>query len=106
MLPKQHRLPHQEIARVRKLGNRIEAPPLRLFITSATTKESRFAILVPKKIVANAVDRNRWKRIISESLYSLFPQLPPTDGVIQLTKDTKGLKTQDITVILTKALTT
>ena len=43
---------------------------------------SRFTIIVSTKIDKRATGRNRIRRIVSESLRHLLPQMVPIDGVI------------------------
>lgn len=42
----------------------------------------RFAVLVSKKTAAQAVDRNRLKRLTSSLLETLLPSLPPRDYLV------------------------
>ena len=46
--------------------------------------DARLGVVVGKKLLKRAVDRNRVKRIIREQFRRLRPQLPPVDLVIRL----------------------
>lgn len=46
--------------------------------------DARLGIVVGKKLLKRAVDRNRVKRVIREQFRCLRPQLPPVDLVVRL----------------------
>jgi ribonuclease P protein component len=46
--------------------------------------DARLGVVVGKKLLKRAVDRNRVKRIIREQFRRLRPQLPPVDLVVRL----------------------
>jgi len=45
---------------------------------------ARLGVVVGKKLLKRAVDRNRVKRVIREQFRRLRPQLPPVDLVVRL----------------------
>ena len=45
---------------------------------------ARLGVIVSKKIVARAVDRNRAKRMVRETFRVVGRDLPPTDVVVQV----------------------
>ena len=46
--------------------------------------DARLGLVVGKKLLKRAVDRNRVKRVIREQFRRLRPQLPPVDLVVRL----------------------
>ena len=46
--------------------------------------DARLGIVVGKKLLKRAVDRNRVKRVIRDQFRRLRPQLPPVDLVVRL----------------------
>lgn len=55
---------------------------------------SRFAFLVPKKSAKRAVERNRIKRLLRESLQHLLPTLPFPIDAVMIVKGSIEEKTQ------------
>lgn len=100
MIAKKNRLPQNEILRVLRSTKPINAPPFRVHIVSSSLINSRLALSIPKKVVNLATARNRWKRIISESLNGIVPRIEPIDGVIVLVTDIKNYNTQKVTHVL------
>ena len=91
--PKKKRLTHREFDEVFKNGTRIHSPLL-TFISSAglaTDLEGKYAVVVSKKMVKSAVNRNRLRRqaygalrtALSECLTS-NPHLSLSGGIILL----------------------
>lgn len=86
MLPHSHRLPKEAIRTTLRHGTRIMSETLQIFYKK-TTGPARFAIIVSTKIDKRATARNRMRRIISESLRHLLPDLPDMDCVITVRKN-------------------
>lgn len=83
MLKKTKRLTTKEFQEVFQKGKRVSSP---LFLLSyLDIKKEGFAISVPKKIYKKAVDRNKTKRLIFNSLKTLN-SLPSIGVVIVVRK--------------------
>jgi len=114
MLPKSHRIPRSCFQMVYKSGKRIHGNNFSLIVSpvpkieeslipgmvhksSVTQPLSRFAVVVPKKVAKRAVDRNRMKRLVSESLHHLLPTIKPgIDCIIIAKTNFADTKQQDI----------
>jgi len=59
-----------------------------VWFTVSTAKNasvcSRLGIVIPRRLVAKAVHRNRLKRLVRETFRQLSPPLPPLDLVVQV----------------------
>lgn len=62
---------------------RVSAPPLWLAVRPNDAQAARLGLVVGKKILPRAVDRNRAKRAIRES-FRLAQRLPPLDIVVRV----------------------
>ena len=81
MLPKQNRIPSQEISAILRNGLRSRDTSIDLFYKK-TTPIPRFAVIVSTKIDKRATVRNRMKRLVREAVHHLLPSLSaPMDGV-------------------------
>ncbi len=104
MLPKQYRLhDYQEIERVKKEGKLFQSPLFGVLILEKTGQSvslspfSRFAFIVSKKVSTKATERNRIKRVLSESVRLLLPAIKPeVDGVFLGKRDIIGKKKIEI----------
>ena len=68
-------------------------------------EESRFGIVVSKRVAKKAVDRNRIHRQLSESIWNLSDRIQGgTDVVIITTADIKNLSLKSTQEILQRAL--
>ena len=88
MLPRAYRLSdHQEIRRVFRLGKKAYGSLFSFISLPNSLNKSRFAVVISKKTVPRAVDRNRIKRLVRESVRSNLPQiLPGYDSVVVFLK--------------------
>lgn len=68
MLKRSYRLRKTEVSRVHKKGRRFNGPNFRLIYCPNRAGHFRAAIVISKKVLPRATDRNRMKRKISESL--------------------------------------
>jgi len=78
MLPKKHRLPlRTELNRVKKKGILVQGKLFSLLVSRQSKKSqpSRFGFIISTKIHKKAVKRNRAKRLLSEAVTSLFPEM-------------------------------
>jgi ribonuclease P protein component len=97
-----------EFQRVRQQGRSITSRLLILAWTSNDVAQLRIGFVISKRISKRAVDRNRLKRLLSETIRPLLPELTPGwDIVLSARKDilTADLHTleQDIPVLLRRA---
>ena len=97
-----------EFQRVRQQGRSITSRLLILAWTSNDVAQLRIGFVVSKRISKRAVDRNYLKRLLSEAIRPLLPELAPGwDIVLSARKDTlmADLHTleQDIPVLLRRA---
>lgn len=110
MLSKKFRIPGNQIPQVLKKGKRYSFPlfnlvVLKLQVTSYKLQASRFAFVVSTKISKKAVVRNRTKRLFSESVRLLFPQIKKGNDIIFFAKKPlEKEKLQDILPIVEKGL--
>lgn len=76
MIPRAYRLSnHQEIRRVFRLGNKAYGSLFSFIYLPNSLEKSRFAVVVSKKTAPRAVDRNRIKRLVRETLRSNLPYI-------------------------------
>ena len=88
--PKQNRLPlRKEFNRLKKEGQMIHGRFFSFLFTPGD-KFPRFAVIVSKKIDKQAVQRNRIRRLINESVQTYLSQLKPIDGVFLVKKAITG----------------
>jgi ribonuclease P protein component len=97
-----------EFQRVRQQGRSITSRLLILAWASNDVAQLRIGFVISKRISKRAVDRNRLKRLLSETIRPLLPELTPGwDIVLSARKDilTADLHTleQDIPVLLRRA---
>jgi len=77
-LPKQYSLSHQrEFNLVKEKGKLYSCPWLGILVLADTKSEqfSRFGFLISRKVDVRAVQRNRIKRLLSESVQPLLPKI-------------------------------
>ena len=94
MLPKTYRLPTSRFRSVFRQGKRIHTDDLIYVIQKTTEKVSRFAFVVSKKVAKRAVDRNRIKRMLRESIHTLLPSIQPGYDVVFIAKKNFADKTE------------
>jgi ribonuclease P protein component len=97
-----------EFQRVRQQGRSITSRLLILAWASNDVAQLRIGFVISKRISKRAVDRNRLKRLLSETIRPLLPELTPGwDIVLSARKDilTADLHTleQEIPVLLRRA---
>ena len=104
-LSKQYRLPLRfERSRINKEGQPYSGKNLTIIVASSGGANSRFAILVSKKISTLATDRNLLRRRISEVIHPLLEKLPTKDYLIipkktALVSDQETLKTELMSIL-------
>ena len=88
MLPRTHRLSsHQEIREVFRVGKRASGSFFSFIFLRDPSHTSRFAVIVGKKTAPPAVDRNRAKRLVRETIRRRLSQIAPGySGIILLSK--------------------
>ncbi|MCJ7829595.1 ribonuclease P protein component [Patescibacteria group bacterium] len=108
MLPKQHRLPlRTELRRVKKEGQLFQSKLFGLLLSPSQETQTRFAFIISTKVHKKAVKRNHARRLLSEAIRELLPQMKPGfDGVFLAKKsliesDFKQIK-QEMILLLKK----
>ena len=86
MLPRSHRLNLKKDFKWVAAGKKIETKFLKLFIKTGDNTLPRIGIAVSAKVLKNATDRNRAKRLISQAFQSTYYQLPITINIVALPK--------------------
>ena len=87
MLPKQHRLSlRTELNRIKGKGNLFQGHLFSLLIDRYPGQPSRFGFIISSKVHKKAVKRNRAKRLLSESIFSLLPRIKPGFSLVFLAK--------------------
>ena len=89
MLPKQHRLPlRTEFKRIKKEGKLFQGRLFSLLVASGKPRQKagRFAFIVSKKIHKNAVERNKIRRLLIESVRFLLPKIKSNTNTVFLAK--------------------
>lgn len=81
MLPHVHRVPKAEIPRVLRFGRRIRGRGVSLIMQSSPLVP-RFAFVVSSNVDKRAVVRNRYKRMLRESVQSRIRDIKPSDVVL------------------------
>lgn len=104
MLPSSYRLPKQFIADVVRFGGRASAQGL-LLRYKKSPDTVRFAFVVSTKIDKRATQRNRMRRILSESVRHLLPRIVPMNGVIMVHKNIAGMSQKDAEDLVKRLLT-
>lgn len=66
MLSKKNRLPGSKIPNILKKGTKKETPLLKIYYE--LNNNSKFTVICPKKVCKKAVERNKIKRLIRETL--------------------------------------
>jgi ribonuclease P protein component len=90
LLPQKHRIQNrQKIAEIKKKGKIFPSPLFGLLIFKKNHHQpSGFAFIVSTKIHKKSVKRNRIKRILSENVRLLLPQIEPGVDCLFLAKKT------------------
>ena len=78
--------------------------PFRLIASKNEIGRTRIGIVISKRIIARAVDRNRTKRIIRESFRHALPYLPRSIDMIVLLRSFPRIQNQNTTSMLFHAL--
>jgi ribonuclease P protein component len=105
MLSKQNRLSSVVIPVVIRTGKRVFTDTFQMTIVANTLPVSRFSFIVSKKTAKHAVDRNRMKRIISESIRLRLLEIKPGfDCVIVAKKNFSSSNTKDIGTLIHETL--
>lgn len=89
MLPRKHRLPlRTELNRVKKRGVLVQGKLFSLLVSRQFKKAqpSRFGFIISTKIHKKAVKRNRARRLLSEAISSLFPEMKDDFDAVFLAK--------------------
>jgi ribonuclease P protein component len=88
MLPKQHRFPfRKDFDPLKKQGKLVQGPLFSLLIApTLKSQPSRFGFIVSTKVHNRASERNRLKRLMSEGIQRILPELKPGYNVVFLVR--------------------
>jgi len=75
MLKKSYRLRKQDVERVYKKGKSLNQDFVLMRFLPNRAAHARFAVIIPKKVLAHATDRNRARRLIFNFLEANAPVL-------------------------------
>jgi ribonuclease P protein component len=103
MLSPLNRLPKQNVAEVMRYGLRTTNEDLVLRYKK-TSGPPRFTFIVSTKIDKRATQRNRIRRMLSESIRHVLPHLTGVDGVFVLRKNIAMLSQQKSEQIVVELL--
>jgi ribonuclease P protein component len=98
MLPSKHRLAlRKELKRVQTSGRLFQGKFFSLLTAGNKLDYSRFGLIVSAKVAKKAVDRNRVRRLLIESIREFLLEVKPGFDVVFLTK--KAIVSQKLPVI-------
>jgi len=92
MLPKQHRLPASQFQSVFRSGQKIFADDFVCILQKSSGNVSRFAFVVSTKVAKYAIDRNRMKRVLRESVHHLLTTIRPGYDIVFVAKKNFAMK--------------
>ena len=104
MLPSTHRLPKEVVSDVLRFGARKDTGEFTLRYKK-TSDSPRFAIVVSTKVDKRATQRNRIRRIISESLARLLSVARQGDYVVVVRKNIADLSQKEVEALLAPHIT-
>jgi len=107
MFPKNQRITEKkDFDLIFKKGKALNSPFLTVRILKNNLSMQRFAVLVSKKVSKKAVDRNKIKRILRESVKQKIKLFPAgSDAVLYVHPKFSGLSFNDGIKLLQKMLT-
>ena len=84
MLSRKHRLPlRSKLYRLERTGKRFHTPSATLLISQQNPPSlSRFAFVVSRRLDKRATRRNRTKRLLSQAIQQLLPEIKPGLDVV------------------------
>ncbi|MFC1627194.1 ribonuclease P protein component [Patescibacteria group bacterium] len=95
MLSKKYRLPGHLIPHLINSPNSFSSPFLNLKTSENQSRDLRFGFIVSTKIAKNAVDRNKIKRLLRESIKPYFSKLQSGHDLLFFAKHPIKNKTLD-----------
>ncbi len=104
MLPSPHRLPAIEVNTVLRNGHRISSDTLQLSWKPNDANVFRCAAVVGVKVSKKAVERNRVKRLIRESIHHALSSLSSGDAVFVARKGLVGKSQIEVEAIVRELL--
>ena len=106
MLPRPYRLPAPEILHVLRFGKKTADEVISVTLKPNQKTNSRWAILISKKIVKKAAKRNRLRRVFKAAIIELIPQVGAYDVVVRLKKPIPSVTSKYARQMLEKVLKT
>lgn len=104
MLPTRNRIPSSDIPQVMRAGKRIRTEIFDIRILQTSMDTLRCTVIVSTKIDKRAVVRNRIRRLLSESVRHMVPQIHRGyDVVIRVTRRTPDTQ-QEVETEIRKCL--
>lgn len=105
MLSRSHRIPSLLVSEVMRRGKHISGDSFQLIMQKNEVNVSRFAFIVSTKIDKRATQRNRIRRILSESVRHLLPTLKEhNDFIVIARKNIATMKQADVEVWVAQLL--
>lgn len=113
MLSSDHKPPKEEIPQLLRRGIHVRSEYIELIYRTTNTdprlrgddnKKPRFAFIVSTKVDKRATQRNRMRRVMSESVRHLVSTLPPMDGIFIAKKNFAGLPQSEVEKIISGLL--
>lgn len=86
MLPKSQRLNLKEKFKWVTSGKRIETHSFKLYLKLGDNSKPLIGITVPKHIIKKAHDRNKTKRVISDTINQFYTSLPNNLNLVIIPK--------------------
>jgi ribonuclease P protein component len=85
MLPRKNRVPKEEMAKVFTHGKKTVFDGLALY--SMTDFKKKFSVVIPKKTISGAVDRNKAKRRVRSAVLRIWPKIKERQRYVLLVKN-------------------
>ncbi len=83
MLPRRERISVQKFDLIMEKGRVVHSPLFLLrYIEEKDAKNSRFSAVAPQKIAKKAVERNKYRRMIYDSIAPLISSTRPVSGIL------------------------
>lgn len=96
MLPQAYRMNSKDFKKVFGSGKRISTSVFSLLFDDNPHPTPSFSVVVGKKIMSRAVDRNRARRRVYSILFSFLSRCKPVYGIVLVRKDISDFDEQTL----------